>query len=628
VARKLPRLQRVLDAPALFSIAYGEIASSIYFALGIIALHALGFAPAVLLGAGLLFLLVSLSYAEGTAAIRETGGAATFVRIAFNDFWGFVTGWVLFLDYLIVIALSALFLPHYVAGALFTKLHRPWDVVIGCGVIAGIAVVRLVHRTRLHRWALIVALIDLMTQLLLVALGFALLFSPDALTAGTELGVTPSWHSIAFAIPLAMLAYTGLETVANLAEETRRPGRDLPRSLFSAIGLVVVLYVAIAVVGLSAFPARHGTLLGSNWLRAPLVGIAAQIREHVPSYVGAPLQVFVGISGALILLTAATTSISGFGRLAYSLGEHGQLPRRFGMLRARTLVAPQSIVAAAAISIALLAGTSWLPHPVFFLASLFSFGVLLAFTAAQLAVIKLRISEPSRRRPYRVPLTVGRIPVPSVIGAVLTFAVWIVAIATHTGARYAGPAWLAVGLVVYVAVRRSRGERLTARVVSADEHRGLAEAEFSRILVPMKLGEIGEEMVATAVKLAQERGAQVEALHVIRVPLDLPVDATMAEEEEQAEASIAEAALLGADHGVPVEGRIIRARSIGQAIVDEAQATGADLIVLGSSPRWRRQSRFFSPTVEYVLKKAPSEVLIVAFPQGVLEGDTGDGAVT
>jgi basic amino acid/polyamine antiporter, APA family len=624
VARKLPRLQRVLDAPALFSIAYGEIASSIYFALGIIALRALGFAPAILLAAGLLFLLVSLSYAEGTAAIRETGGAATFVRIAFNDFWGFVTGWVLFLDYLIVIALSALFVPHYVAGAFFTKVHRPWDVVVGCGVIAGIAVVRLVHRTRLHRWAFVVALVDLATQLLIVILGFALLFSPDALSAGTSLGTSPTWHSILFAIPLAMLAYTGLETVANLAEETRRPGRDLPRSLFGAIGLVVVLYVAIAVVALSAFPARHGTLLGSNWLRAPLVGVAAQIRAEVPSWIGYPLQVFVGLSGALILITAATTSISGFGRLAYSLGEHGQLPRKFGMLRQRTLVAPRSIVAAAAIAIALLAGTALLAHPVFFLASLFSFGVLLAFTAAQLAVIKLRFSEPDRRRPYRVPLTVGRVPLPSLVGAALTFVVWIDAIATHKGARYGGAGWLALGLVVYVAVRRARGEGLLERVVSADEHRGLAEAEFSKILVPMKLGEIGEEMIATAVKLAQDRGASVEALHVIRVPLELPLDAELLEEEERAEASIAEAKLLGADHGVSVEGRTVRARAIGQAIVQEATEQGADLIVLGSSPRWRRQSRFFSPTVDYVLKKAPGEVLIVAFPQGVLEGD-GDG---
>ena len=621
MARKLPRLERVLDAPALFSIAYGEIASSIYFALGIIALHALGFTPAVLLATGLLFILVSLSYAEGTAAIRETGGAATFVRIAFNDLWGFVTGWVLFLDYLIVIALSALFLPHYVAGAFFTKIDRPWDVVVGCAVIAGIAAVRLLHRTRLYRWALVVALVDLATQLLLIGLGMAVLFSPDALTKGTSLGTNPTWHSIAFALPLAMLAYTGLETVSNLAEETRRPGRDLPRSLFSAIGLVVLLYVAIAVVALSAFPAENGTLLGSNWIRAPLVGVASEIRSHVPAFIGDPLQVFVGLSGALILLTAATTSISGFGRLAYSLGEHGQLPRKFGLLRPRTLVSPQSIVAAAVISIALLAGTAALAHPVLFLASLFSFGVLLAFTAAQLAVVKLRFSEPERRRPYRVPLTVAGIPLPSAVGAVLTFAVWIIAIATHEGARYAGPAWLAVGLVLYVVVRKSRGEGLRERVVSADEHHGLAEAEFSRILVPMKLGDIGEEMVATAVKLAQEAGATVEALHVIRVPLELPLDAELTDEEERGEASIAEAKLLGADHGVNVDGRTVRARSIGQAIVQEAEASDIDLIVLGSSPRWRRQSRFFSPTVEYVLRKAPCEVLVVAFPEGVMEED-------
>src|ERR671938_2054346 len=248
MARKLPRLQRTLDARALFSVAYGEIASSIYFALGIIAFHALGFTPAVLLVMGALFLLVSLSYAEGTASVRETGGAATLVRVAYNDLVGFVTGWALFLDYLIVIALSALFLPHYVAGAFFTRIHRPWDVVAGCGAIAAIAAFRLVHRTRLHRWAIIVALVDLATQLLLVVLGFALVFSPDALTRGTSLGHSPSWHDLAFAVPLAMLAYTGLETVANLAEEARRPGVDLPRALFGGIATVVTMYVAIAVV--------------------------------------------------------------------------------------------------------------------------------------------------------------------------------------------------------------------------------------------------------------------------------------------------------------------------------------------------------------------------------------------
>ena len=619
MAKKLPRLGRTLDAPALFSIAYGEIASSIYFALGIIAFHALGFTPVILLLTGALFLLVSLSYAEGTAAIRETGGAATFVRIAFNDLWGFVTGWALFLDYLIVIALSALYVPHYAAAAMFTTISKPWDVVAGCAVIAGIAVFRLLRNRRIFRFALVIALVDLATQVLLVVLGLALLFSPNALAQGTSLGTNPTWHSILFALPLAMLAYTGLETVANLSEEVRRPGRDLPRSFFTAIGLVVVLYAAIAVVGLSAFPAKHGTQLGSTWARAPLMGIVAQLRDHLPDALGIPLQVFVGTSGALILLTAAATSIAGFGRLAYSLGEHGQLPRVFGRLNRRSVVAPQSIIAAALIAIVGLIATASLKHPVFFLASLYSFGVLLAFTAAQLAVVKLRFSYPEKRRPYRVPLTVGRVPVPAVIGAFLTALVWVLAMITHEGARYGGPVWLLAGLIMYVVLRRSRGEGLTERVVSADEHQGLTEAQYSSILVPMKLGPIGEEMVATAVKLAQDAGASVWALHVVRVPMDRQLDDEQADEEEQAAASLAEAQLLGSDHGVEVKPKTVRARSIGQAIVSQAEELGVDLIVVGSAPKWRRQSRFFSPTVEYVLKKAPCEVLVVAFPQGVLE---------
>jgi APA family basic amino acid/polyamine antiporter len=621
VARKLPRLQRVLDAPALASVAYGEIASSIYFALGVIALHALGFTPIVLGVVGLLFLIVALSYAEGTASIRETGGAATFVRVAFNDFAGFLTGWVLFLDYLIVIALSALFVPHYLGLALGIDAiaRRPGDWIAACVVVAGIAGVRLFRRTSLYTVGIVVPLLDLVTQVLLVILGFAALFSPSALTRGLSLGVHPSWHDIAFAIPLAMLAYTGLETVANYAEEARRPGRDLPRSLFSAISLVVFIYVLIALVALSAFPADNGTTtaLGTDWLRAPLMGVVFALKSHLPSVLGDILKVYVGLTGALVLLSAMTTSISGFGRLAYSLGEHGMLPPAFGRLHRRTLVAPSSVIAAAVVAIALLIGTSF-TRSVTFLASLFSFGVLLAFTAAQLAVIRLRMTRPEMRRPFRVPLAIRGVPFPAVFGAACTAAIFVVAMITHEGARYGGPAWIVAGLVVYVVVRRGRGVGLMAQITSSDEQ-VLPESAFTRILVPMKLGEIGEEMVATAVRKAQQDDATVEALYVIKVPLDKPLDAEMYDAEEQAAASLAEARALGADNGVEVSGNTVRARSIGEAIVAAAEESGADLIVLGSAPRWRRQSRFFSPTVDYVLRKAPAEVLIVAFPQGSLE---------
>jgi APA family basic amino acid/polyamine antiporter len=299
----------------------------------------------------------------------------------------------------------------------------------------------------------------------------------------------------------------------------------------------------------------------------------------------------------------------------------------FGRLNRRTLVSPQAIVAAALISTALMIGTSFVKDDVAFLASLFSFGVLAAFTAAQLAVIRLRFSEPELKRPYRTPANVRlrgvEVPLPALVGSVATFLIWLAALYTHPGARYGGPIWLAAGVVVYVLVRHSRGERLLEHVEAPPEE--LPESQFSSILVPMKLGAIGEEMIATAVKLAQDRSALVEALYVIRVPLDKPLEAELEDLEEAAAASLAEARLLGADHDVDVRVETIRARSIGDAIVTEAERRGTDLIVVGSAPRWRRQSRFFSPTVEFVLRKAPCEVLVVAFPEGVMEEDGADG---
>jgi basic amino acid/polyamine antiporter, APA family len=626
MARKLRGFERVLDAPSLFAVAYGEIASSLYIALGIVAGVALGLTPLVLLVAGAAFVLVSLSYAEGTTALPETGGAATFVRRAFNDLAGFVTGWVLFLDFLIVMALSAMFAPHYLAGAIGEPALResPWDAVIGCALILVIAGVRILRRTRLHLGALGVALLDLVVQSLLVILGLALLLSPSTLVDGLGFATGQDWGDLAFALPLAMLAYTGLETVANLAEETTEPGRTLPRSLFSAIGLVVVVTVLIGAIGLSAYPVQGGeTALGEEWLELPLVGIAAAFEGEIPGILVDALKVAVGISGVLILIGAATTSFSGITRLTYSLAEHGSLPREFARLERRAVVSSEAIGIAAAFAIGLIVVTEVAADgdPTF-LASLYSFGVLIAFTAAQLAVIRLRMREPELERPFlarpNVTIRGHRMPVAALIGAPLTFAIWVLSMLTHAGARYAGPVWLAAGLLVFVLVRRSRRRGLLEHVSPVDVLP--AGAEFSRILVPMKLGDIGEEMVATAIALAKERGAAIEAITVVRVPRKYELEGELPPEvAARVDSSLEEARALGLDYGVEVHGDVVRARSIGHAIVDEAGRRNADLIVLGSSPRWRRQSRFFSPTVDFVLRRAPCEVLVVAFPDGVFE---------
>lgn len=626
MARKVRGFERVLDAPSLFAVAYDEIGSSIYFALGIVAAQALGLTPLVLLATGLLFLIVSLSYAEGTAAIPETGGAATFTRRAYNDLVGFTTGWVLFLDYLIVIALSTLFLPHYLAASLSAPslTESPWDVMIAVLAIVVIVGVRLVRRTQIHTAALVLAVLDISVQMLVVVLGLACVFSPGVLGNGFDFATGQSWHDLVFALPLAMLAYTGLETVANLAEETREPGRVLPRSLFSSIGLVVIMTVLIAIVGLSAFPAEDGsTDLADDWLQAPIVGIVTAFDGHLPAMMVDVLRIVVGLSGALILFAAATTAITGCTRLGRSMAEHGMLPREFGRLERRSLVSREALVAtgAVAIAIVIVTGIFGKDDPAF-LASAYSFGVLFAFTAAQLAVIRLRRKEPDLERPFRAkPEIMIRgvlVPLPALIGAPLTFAVWILALITHPGARYAGPAWLLVGLVVYVVVRRRREVGVLADIDPvATLPPGVA---FKKLLVPMKLGDIGEEMVATAIALAKERGATIEAVFVVRVPRKYPLEGELPEDvREHAEASLAEARALGEENGVEVVTHTISARSIGHAIVDEARDHGADLIVLGSSPRWRRQARFFSPTVDHVLRYAPCEVLVVAFPEGTFE---------
>jgi basic amino acid/polyamine antiporter, APA family len=514
MARKLQGLSRVLGPSPLASVAYGEIASSLYFALGIVAFYALGFTPWVLLAAGGVFLLVALSYAEGTAAIPETGGAATLVRRAFNDPLGFMTGWALFLDYLIVIALAALFVPHYLGKAIGWDAitDQPWDVVVGVGVIVLMAGMRLVRRSSLYRLAIILAGIALVAQLLLVCLGFAYFFSSDAFGKGVDLGTAPTWNSIAFAIPLAMLAYTGLETVANLAAEAREPGKDLPRSLFGGIGAVVVVSFAIGVIAISAFPG--GKELGTLWLREPLFGIAAALRgAGLPGGVADAVKVFVGVSGVLVLAMVVTTSMSGAGRLAYSLGQRDMLPHVFARLNRRTLIAPASIISVAGISIALLVGAVAIGSPVRALAGLYSFGVLLTFTAAQVAVVKLRFREPELERPFRVPVNVrirgAPVPVAALIGIPLTFAIWIGTLTTHSSARIAGPVWLLAGASVFVLVRRSRGAGMMRSVDApvADLVEPHEEGVYKHILVPTKLGPIGEEVLATAIKLAEEQGA-------------------------------------------------------------------------------------------------------------------------
>lgn len=635
MARALTDTTRRLRARSLALVAYGEIGSSLIFALGIVALWADALTPWVLLAVGLLVLVVTLSYAEGAAAMPEAGGAATFVRRAFSDPLGFVTGWMLFLDYLVVIALTALFVPHYLGGALGWDgiTERPWDAVVGIAVIGALAVVRRIRRIRLYAVAVVMAGLAVVAQLSLAILGFALVWHSDALTVGVDLGTTPSWSSIALALSLATLAYTGLETITNFAAEVREPGRTLPRSLFLGIGGVVVLNVAVSMVGVSAYPveptpgAPDGVAggLATEWLQAPLLGIATAIGDELPGG-GAWYEGAIGVSEALILITVMATAMAGGERLAYAMARYDMLPHAFARPERGASPTGAATLAAAVIAPVLIVLADALGDGARFLAGLYSFGVLIAMTAAQLAVVRLRTREPELPRPFTVPGNIrwrgAWIPVVSVVGAVLTALLWVTSLATHGAARIAGPVWLAIGVVVYLLSRRAGGETLLGRATPAVPDLVPApEYEMRTILVPLKLSNVGEEVLATAMKLAEEREAEVRVLCVVKVPLSQPLEAVSGKDEARAREALEEVREIAQEHGVELRARLVRARSLSEAIIAEAQDVAADVIVLGSAPRWRSHKRFFSPTVNEVLRGAPCEVMVVTYPEGVLQGD-------
>ncbi len=625
---------RGLRARSLALIAFGEVGSSLAFALGIVALYAIGLTPWVLLAVGLLVLVVSLSYAEGAAAMPEPGGAATFVRRAFSDPAGFVTGWLLFLDYFVVIALAALFVPHYLGAALGWEAarDRPWDALIGVLVILAIAAAR--RRVKLYKLAVAMVAAALLVEVVIVVLGFAVVVSAGALSEGVDLGTAPSWSSVALALALATLAYTGIESVSSYAAEVREPGRTIPRSLFVGIGIAVAVNVAVAVVGVSAFPAESdpgapdgvASALGTEWLKAPLVGVASAVGDELGGR--DVLEALVGVTGVLILLAAVITAMVGAERLAQSMARYDMLPHAFAR-PARGARAPLAgAVAVAAISSGLLVLAVTAGDGERFLAGLYSFGVLIALTAAQAAVVRLRAREPELERPFRVPLSVRaggvEVPLPALIGGVLTLGLWVAAIETSEGARIAGPVWLAGGIVVYLLSRRAAGETVLGRATPPEPDLvPSVDAEIRRILVPLKPGDIGREVLATALRLARESEASVRVLHVLKVPMAQPLDADLGDAEQAALDAVQEARESGADQGVRVEGLVVRARSRSEAIVAEARELGADLVMMGSSPRWRAQSRFFGPLVDEVLRTAPCEVIVVTYPEGVLEGATG-----
>jgi basic amino acid/polyamine antiporter, APA family len=609
-------LRRSVGVPGLFATAYGNVGSSIYYALGLVALHALGLTPLVFMVAGGLFALTAKTYAEGASMFPEAGGSSSFARHAFNELASFIAGWALTLDYIITIAISAFFVPHYV-GAFFPALtHGPGDVLFGIGVVAVLAVLNVRGLKESARLNIVLAVADLGTQVLLVVIGCVLVLDPALLVHQVHLGVAPSWSQLVFALSVAMVAYTGIETVSNMAEEANDPGNDVPKAVNLVLIAVLGVYAGISVVALSALPVTHdahgySTLLGTRFESDPVLGIVEKLGLGHAITTG--LKYYVGALAATILLIATNAGLIGISRLSWSLAEHRQLPAAFSRLHQRYRTPAFTIVVYSVLAALLI-----LPGKTDFLGNLYSFGAMLSFTTAHVSVVALRVTHPDIERPYRAPWNVRirghLIPLTAVLGAIGTFAAWLSVLVLHAEARTVGIGWMIAGVVLYVVYRRRSGLDLTSPVKIERGQRppDFVPLEYRSALVPIFGTDVSARALRAAAKLVGP-DATVDALYVVRVPSQLSLDGPLEREEEQGRNVLEAAALIGRREGLNVRTTLLRTRHPGKTIVEEARRLQSDVIYLGTRHAPTAE-RSLGPTAAYLLSERPCRIIVEATP--------------
>jgi len=459
---RVPRrgLHRVLGVPGLFSAAYGNVGSSIYYALGVAALFALGLTPLAFVIAGLIFGCTALTYAEGTTAMPEAGGSAVFARRGFNELFSFVAGWAQVLNFVVTIAISAFAVPNYLAVFAPILKTYPANAICGIGVVGFLAAINVIGVKESSGVNIGLAVLDLLTQAFLVILGLFLLLNIGTLIDNVHWGVAPTWNKLIVGIAISMIAYTGIETVSNLAEETRNPAKNVPRSMFGVFGVVLLMYSLLPLIALSAMPVEEvatgefETELADKYIADPVLGIVEQFPAGA---LEAALSAWVGILAATILLIAANAGILGLSRLVYSMGRHRQLPPLFSHIDAKRRTPANAIVIFGVVAAMLI-----IPGKLDLLANVYAFGAMLSFALAHLSIIAMRVREPGMTRPFRIPFNLrvaGRqIPLTAVIGVLGTLTTWVVVVITQEAGRVVGFPWLLAGLVVYFLYRWAIGE--------------------------------------------------------------------------------------------------------------------------------------------------------------------------
>jgi len=455
-------LRRVLGIRDVFSAGYGNVGSSIYYALGIVALVAMGATPIALGIAGILFVFTALTYAEGTAMLPEAGGSATFARHGFGNTAGFAAGWALMLSYIVTISISAFTIPPYLG-----YFWEPFKVSPIIGTATSMAIVlslMTINVIGIKETSIInvgTAVLDILTQVSLVIIGFILLFNPTVLFHRI-FDNWPSPGNLVFGIALATIAYTGIETMSQMAEETKQPEKRVPRALIMMIVAVLVIFAGISLVSLSAMTPEE---LATEWGRDPVAGIAASLPIAWLSTILKPL---IALLAGTILLIATNAGLIGISRLVFSLGSHKLLPSALSKIHPKFRTPYVAIILSSIIALIILTSGLFAANAFTNMGTLYAFGSLLAFAFAHASILSLRVKKPEMPRPFKLGWNIRikkhELPISAILGLVTIVTIWIIILITQPYSRWLGLIWMVIGFTAYYFYKR-KGHPPTATMM-------------------------------------------------------------------------------------------------------------------------------------------------------------------
>ena len=606
-------LKKSIGTGELFSVGYGDVGSSIYYTLGATALYAMGATPIALMIAGCVFICTALTYAELSTTFPEAGGSATYTRYAFNDLISFCAGWGLLLDYLLTLAISAFTIPAYlkhffnkigIEGVVSGEMHT---VIVVC-IILLLLWINIVGIKSSGRFSLVLAVFTLITQFGIVLLGSLLVLNLPYVFDQMRINVpgaswSPDWWQFWKGTAMAMVSYTGIEAISQMAEETAKPSVSIPRAIKWTISILLFLYFGLASVGLSVVSPEE---LGTKYLEDSIAGIAANFPVG-----GQILAPWVGVTAAIILLICANAGLIGCSRLIFSMSANYQLPRVFSKLHSKYQSPFVSLISFSLIAIGVI---FWSRNRMLALADLYNFGAQVAFFSAHMALITLRLKKPELKRPYKAPLNIpfgsGKtVPFTALFGAFAAFSVLCLVIITKPDGRVAGLTWMIIGLIIYAFYRKKKNIALSGSL----EVEQVKVPEYTPMLVKNILVTIritgGTEALQTAIQMGKKEKAKITAVYVLEIPETVDLNAKMKGLEKLGVLALQKAEAIARENHSTIDCQLIRSRSFDKALLHLIDDQKFDYVIVNIDKRGFNTSRYKSNQLEHFFLKAPCPVI-------------------